>query len=129
MWFIIWVLLIVLCKIDSHPTCFYSHLKVLNQNLKLKFHQMDFWFEFLNIHMNGKTITCHNCHGFKWKNINFYQILIFFLCGLMPFLACWIVTTPICTWEPLWTFQSYILLALRNFFEGNIVTWFLVFTP
>ncbi len=51
----------------------YSFLKVLNQNLNLQFHQMDFWFEFLDIHMNEKTITCHDYHGFKWKNINIIQ--------------------------------------------------------
>jgi hypothetical protein len=28
-----------------------SLLKVQNKNLNLKFHQMDFWFEFLDIHM------------------------------------------------------------------------------
>ncbi len=28
---------------------------------------MDFWFEFLDIHNNEKTITYHDCHGFKWK--------------------------------------------------------------
>jgi hypothetical protein len=36
---------------------------------------MDFWFEFLNIQMNEKIITCHDYHGFKWQNINIYQIL------------------------------------------------------
>jgi hypothetical protein len=40
--------------------------KVLNQNLNLNFHQMNFWFEFLNIHMNEKIITCHDFHGLKW---------------------------------------------------------------
>jgi hypothetical protein len=44
--------------------------------------------------MNGKTITCHDCHGFKWKNINICPLLIVFLCGPMSFLAHWIVTTP-----------------------------------
>jgi hypothetical protein len=56
---------------------------------------MDFWFEFLDIHMNEKVETYHDCHGFKWQNINIYPILIVFLCDLTPFLACWIVTTPI----------------------------------
>jgi len=37
---------------------------------------MDFWFEFLDIHMNEKTTTCHNWYDFKWKNINIYPILI-----------------------------------------------------
>jgi hypothetical protein len=44
--------------------------------------------------MNEKAITCHDCHGLKWKNINIYQILTFFFHGLMPFLVRWIVTTP-----------------------------------
>jgi len=55
---------------------------------------MDFWFEFLNIHMNEKEIICHDYHGFKWKNINIYPILTIFLCGPMPFLSRWILTTP-----------------------------------
>ncbi len=40
---------------------------------------MDFWFEFLNIHMNEKPITYHDCHGFKWLDINIYSIWIVFL--------------------------------------------------
>jgi len=64
------------------------------QILNFKFHQMDFWFQFIDIHMNGKKKTCHDCHGFKWQNINIYQILIISLCGLMPFLARWIVIAP-----------------------------------
>jgi len=52
--------------------------KVLNQNLNLKFYQMDFWFEFLDIHMNEKGTTCHDFHGFKWKSINISSILNFF---------------------------------------------------
>jgi hypothetical protein len=56
---------IVLCKIDFCLTCCYSILEVLNQNLNLKFHQMDFWVEFFNIHMNEKITTCHDYHGFK----------------------------------------------------------------
>jgi hypothetical protein len=55
---------------------------------------MDFWIKFFDIHMNEKTITCHDCHGFKWQNINIYPILIVFLGDPMPFLICWIVTTP-----------------------------------
>jgi hypothetical protein len=54
---------------------------------------MNFLFEVLNIHMNEKTITCHDHHGFKWQNIN---ILSVFLYGPTPFLACWIVIAPIC---------------------------------
>jgi hypothetical protein len=26
----------------------------------------EFWFEFLDIHMNEKGTTCHDSHGFKW---------------------------------------------------------------
>jgi hypothetical protein len=63
---------------------------------------MDFWFEFLDIHMNEKTSTCYDCHGFKWKNINIYPILIVFLCGPTPFLDHWIVTTLYCDTK-LWT--------------------------
>jgi len=54
---------------------------------------MDFWFEFLDIHMNEKT-TYHDCHGFKWQNINIYPILIVFLCNPTPFLTCWIEIAP-----------------------------------
>ncbi len=38
----------------------------MNQYLNLKFFQMDFWFEFLDIHMKEKGKTYHDCHGFKW---------------------------------------------------------------
>ncbi len=55
---------------------------------------MDFWFEFLDININEKPITCHDFHGFKWENINIYQILTIFLCSTMPFLASWIVIAP-----------------------------------
>jgi hypothetical protein len=84
----IWVLLIVLFKIDSCLTHCCSLFKVLNQNFILKFHQMDFQFKFLDIHRNEKVTICHDCHGFKWQNINIYLILIILICGLMPF---WLV--------------------------------------
>jgi hypothetical protein len=93
--FIIWVFFIVLCKIGSCLTCCYSFLKVLNQKLNLKFQQMDFWFEFLDIHMNEEMITCHDCNGFKWQNINIYPILIVFLCSPTSFLIRCIVIAPI----------------------------------
>jgi hypothetical protein len=48
---------------------------------------MDFWFEFLDIHMNEKAITYHDYHGFKWKNINIYPILTIILCDLTFFLV------------------------------------------
>ncbi len=86
--------MIVLCKIDSCLIHCCSLLKYLNQNLNLKFHQIDFWFEFLNIHMNENIVTCHDCHGFKWQNINVYPILIICFCNLTRFLVCWIVTAP-----------------------------------
>jgi hypothetical protein len=44
--------------------------------------------------MNEKTITCHDCHGFKQNFFNIYQILIVFFRGLMFFLVHWIMTTP-----------------------------------
>jgi hypothetical protein len=75
-------------------TCCCALLEVPNQNLNLKFHQVDFLFELFNIHMNEKTITCHDCHGFKWQNINIYPILTIFLCGSTPFLARCIVIAP-----------------------------------
>jgi len=55
---------------------------------------MDFWFQFLDIHMNEKELTCYDCHGFKWKNINIYPILIVFFAIQCPF---WLIglTTPI----------------------------------
>ncbi len=68
--------------------------KGLKLKLKLKFYQMDFWFEFLNIHMNKNTIICHDCHGFRWQNINIYPIFTIFLYNLMPILVCWIVIAP-----------------------------------
>ncbi len=77
--------MIVLCKIEFCLMHCCSCLKILNQNLKLKFHQVDFWFEFFDIHMNEKEISCHDCHGFKWQYINIYPILIVFLCNPMPF--------------------------------------------
>jgi hypothetical protein len=116
MWFIIWVFFIVLCKKYSCLTSSYSLLEVLNQNFKL--HQMDFWFEFLNIHMNKLFFCCHDCHGFKWKNINIYQILTIFICSLMPFFACWIVIAPkheccmsICV---VYTWKLYTQLSCLN---------------
>ncbi len=39
--------------------------KGLKLKLKLKIYQMNFLFEFLDIHMNEKRTTCHDCHGFK----------------------------------------------------------------
>jgi hypothetical protein len=63
----------------------FSLLKALNQTLNLKFRQMDFWFEFLDIHVNEKTIIFHDCHGFKYQNINISPILTTFLYDLMFF--------------------------------------------
>jgi len=54
-------------------------VKTFKSKFKLKIYQMDFWFEFFDNHMNKKEIICHDCHGFKWKNINIYPILIIFL--------------------------------------------------
>jgi hypothetical protein len=43
--------------------------------LKLKISSNGFLKKILDIHMNEKTITCHDCHGFKWQNINIYPFL------------------------------------------------------
>jgi hypothetical protein len=32
---------------------------------------MDFWFEFLNIHIKEKIITCYDCYGFKKDNCEY----------------------------------------------------------
>ncbi len=117
--FIIWILLIVLCKIDSCLTRWCSLLKVFNQNLNLKFHQTDFCFEFLDIHMNEKIITCHDCLGFKWQNINIYPILIIFLCDPTPLLACWIVITPI-----YWTWMHIGVMSRLGLSQLVVITTF-----
>jgi len=72
---------------------------------------VDFWFEFLDVHMNEKTTIFHDFHGFKWYNINIYLILTFFFGGSTPFLVCYIVTSPIeaITFN-IWTFLLNIIL-------------------
>ncbi len=81
MCFIIWVILIILCKIDSCLTHCYSLLEVLNQNLNLTFHQMNFWFEIFDIHMNEKTITCLDDSLCPW--CNFLEVFnLYFTCNL-----------------------------------------------
>jgi hypothetical protein len=72
-----------------------SFLEVLNQIFNLKFYQMDFWFEFLDIYVNEKQIICYDYYGFKWHDINIYPILIIFLCSPMPFFAHWIMIVPL----------------------------------
>jgi hypothetical protein len=70
---------------------------------------MNFCFEFLDIHMNEKKKkTCHYYYGFKWQNINIYQILIIFLWSPMFFLVCWIVTTRS------WTIKSFICALISQ---------------
>jgi hypothetical protein len=50
---------------------------------------MDFCFEFLEIHMNEKTIICHDYHGFKWKkhkylsNFDYFSLQFNALFGLL----------------------------------------------
>jgi hypothetical protein len=61
---------------------------------------MDFLFGFLDIHMNEKKTSCHDCHGFKWQNINIYPILtLFFLWFDTFFWLIWNVTTPKCVFH------------------------------
>jgi len=62
--FIVWILLIILYKIDSFKRNMCSLSNVLNQNVN--FYQMDFWFELFTIHMNEKWTICYDCYGFKW---------------------------------------------------------------
>jgi len=56
---------------------------------------MDFIFLILDIHMNEKKKTCHDCRGFKWQNINIYPFLKNIFCTLTPFLVRWIVIAPL----------------------------------
>jgi hypothetical protein len=55
---------------------------------------MDFWFEFLDINLNEKTKKFHDCHGFKWQNINIYPILNFIFFRFDTLLVNWIVIAP-----------------------------------
>jgi hypothetical protein len=68
---------------------------------------MDFLFEFFNIHMNEKVITCHDHLGFKWQNINIYPILTIFLCDSTPFFICCIMIAPKC--------EFFLLFKLLKF--------------
>jgi hypothetical protein len=93
--------------------------------LKLKILSMDFWFEFLDIYMNEKVITCHDFHGFTWKNINIYLILTIFLCGPMPFLVHWIMIAHVSIWIKLRIvcslveFQTYVAHNRNYFFTKS----------
>ncbi len=76
---------------------------------------MDFWFEFLNIQMNEKTITYH---GFKWKNLNIYQILtLFFLVVRCPL---WLVGLWL---HPIEGICHVQLEKKTNWCEGSKCTW------
>ncbi len=78
MCFIRWILLIVYYKIDSCLMHCYSFLKVLNQNLNLKFHQMNFCFEFLDIHMNEKKKLAMIAMALNGKKLIFILFWFFF---------------------------------------------------
>jgi hypothetical protein len=80
MCFIIQVLLIVLCKVDSYLTPHVFTFRGLKSKLKLKISLN----EILVIHINEKT-TCHDFHGFKWQNTNIYPILTIFIEIWCPF--------------------------------------------
>jgi hypothetical protein len=54
---------------------------------------MDFWFQFLDIHVNEQARICHDCLSFKWKNIIISFILTIFVRDLTPFLVHWIIIT------------------------------------
>jgi len=112
MWFIIWVLLIVLCKIDSNSTHSYSLLEVQNQKLKPKISSNAFLKNSLTFKwMKKKNQKIHDYHGLKRQNINIYQILIIFICSPMPFLAHWIANALI---------RIYILHIVK---EGSSFPW------
>ncbi len=81
-------------KIDSflYNRCTFKGSKL---KFKIKIYQMDFWFEFFNIHMNEKTRTCDDCIGnFTYQNINIFSNLIIFHCCLTLFLVHWIIIAP-----------------------------------
>jgi len=64
----------IFCKnVLFNETNFHLKKPKLNQDLKLN--QMDFLFEFLDIHMSYEGITYHDYHVFKWgkKKLNFYS--------------------------------------------------------
>jgi len=82
---IIWVLLIVLCKIDSFWRNRCSFSKLLNLKLKLKFYQMHFWFEFFDIIWMKKEQLSTIAMVLNVKTLLFFNFDYFFL-----------------SWHPLW---------------------------
>jgi hypothetical protein len=60
--FIIWVLLTKHCKIDFCLTLWCSHLKALNQNLNLNFHQICFG-------MNSLTFIWMKSNNLPWLSL------------------------------------------------------------
>jgi hypothetical protein len=67
--------------------------------------------------MNEKKIACHDYHVFKWQNINIYPILTIIFCSLTPFLADWIMITPICV--PIHSMFHCILNELEQIYHGE----------
>jgi len=43
---------------------------------------------------NEQATTCHDFHGFEWKNINIFKILTHFVYSSTPFSVCYILNTP-----------------------------------
>jgi hypothetical protein len=80
--------------------------------LKLKISSNEFLI-WISQHSYEKTITCHDCHGFKWQNINIYPLLTIFLCGLTPFLARCIVVAPC---HPNWSWSSMMYASNHSKF-------------
>jgi hypothetical protein len=78
---------------------------------------MDFWFDFLDIHMNEKGQTYHDCHGFKWLNINISPILTVFKANLTSFLVHFIVTTP--KWHNFWDNSRVLLQVQMIIYDTN----------
>jgi hypothetical protein len=118
MCFIIWVILIVFCEIDYCLTPLVFTFKSPKSKFKLKVSSNGFlvWIPWHSY--EWKNNTCHDCHGFKWWNINIYPILI-------GFFAIWCLFWHVGLWlHPLGTILSQE--KIFSFFTPTLVTfiWF-----
>ncbi len=61
--------------------------------------------------MNEQIRICHDCHSFKWWNINIYLILTSFVYGLTPFwhVGLWL--------HLFWKWNSFKFLVKTNSFD------------
>jgi hypothetical protein len=120
MCFIIWVLLIILCKIDFFLQIG-VHFRGHKSKLKLKISSNGFlvWIPY-HLYEWKNEIKFHDCHGFKWQNINIYPILSVFFYSLTLFLAHWIVITHLHShiWE---TFKVWFFEMFGGSFSSSII--------